>query len=265
MAVIGISEFTFGYAFLYEQTQTNWEDLTAAPVLPSLQKEAEQGWDAYLPLTGVDYYYQFKLSDYLFNWNAKYIREGIYNNAYYRITLHRRNNNRQHNRLRQHCIQNPQTFYVAPEFNNVEAFNNSFLSRQITDNCRIIPLSLCDDIDDGEQHYISFQQNQPGWRQHSEPKIREKSFTGKDLRPLYMESHNSWEPVNRDFAERLFEKTRAIARRIIAEEEPERVAAAMPLLDIAPQQATERDYLVRTSEILSAFLGLTLVLVGARR
>jgi hypothetical protein len=36
MVEIGISEFTFGYAFLYEQTQANWGNLKAAPVLPSL-------------------------------------------------------------------------------------------------------------------------------------------------------------------------------------------------------------------------------------
>jgi hypothetical protein len=48
MATIGISEFTFGYAFLYEQTRKNWTNLKAAPVLPSLQKEKDAGWDAEL-------------------------------------------------------------------------------------------------------------------------------------------------------------------------------------------------------------------------
>jgi len=65
MAEIGISEFTFGYAFLFEQTQANWGGLKAAPVLPSLQQEEQEGWDARLPLNGTDSYYQFKLSDYL--------------------------------------------------------------------------------------------------------------------------------------------------------------------------------------------------------
>jgi hypothetical protein len=59
MVEIGISEFTFGYAFLYEQTQANWSDLKAALVLPNLQQEELQGWDARLPLTGTDFYYQF--------------------------------------------------------------------------------------------------------------------------------------------------------------------------------------------------------------
>jgi len=70
MAEIGISEFTFGYAFLYERTQANWGDLKAAPVLPSLQREEKEGWDARLPLNGTDFYYQFKLSEYLKRSNA---------------------------------------------------------------------------------------------------------------------------------------------------------------------------------------------------
>ena len=46
MVAIGISEFTFGFAFLYESTMANWNDLVAAPVLPSLQQEQNEGWDA---------------------------------------------------------------------------------------------------------------------------------------------------------------------------------------------------------------------------
>jgi hypothetical protein len=36
MAVTGVSEFTFGFAFLFEQTTQNWANLRAAPILPSL-------------------------------------------------------------------------------------------------------------------------------------------------------------------------------------------------------------------------------------
>ena len=82
MATIGISEFAFGYAFLYEQTRNNWGNLQAAPVLPSLQKEKDEGWDAHLPLTGIDFFYQFKLSDHLSRGNASYIADGTYNAPY---------------------------------------------------------------------------------------------------------------------------------------------------------------------------------------
>jgi hypothetical protein len=51
MALTGISEFTFGFAFLSEQANRNWP-LKAVPILPSLQQEADEGWDAKLPTDG---------------------------------------------------------------------------------------------------------------------------------------------------------------------------------------------------------------------
>src|SRR5690348_16831107 len=106
MATIGISEFTYGYAFLYEQTRANWGNLRAAPILPSLREEQQQAWDAHLPVNGTDYYYQFKLTDYLSRSNATFIRDGPYNAPYYRLAFHRRHANRQHQRLRQHAQTN---------------------------------------------------------------------------------------------------------------------------------------------------------------
>jgi hypothetical protein len=264
MAEIGISEFTFGYAFLFEQTQGNWDDLKAAPVLPSLQQEEEAGWDARLPLNGTDFYYQFKLSDYLSRGNATYIRDGTYGGPYYRIWLHRRNNNRQHRRLRQHCVANPNTFYVAPEFNSIEEFNTRFLARQVTANCRMIPLTLCEDVADDDRHCITFQRSDPAWIFHSEPTRREKSYTGEDIGVLYRGSRNRWRKIDLDYVGGLLERTREIAKEIIAEEEPGRADLVRPLLDETVEGHGRRDLLLRTADILSATLGVTLVLVGSR-
>jgi len=264
MAEIGISEFTFGYGFLFEQTQANWVDLKAAPILPSSQQEEQAGWDARLPLNGIDFYYQFKLSDYLWRGNAMYLRDHTYNAPYYRIWLHRRNNHQQHRRLREHCIENPNTYYAAPQFNSIEEFNARFLAKQITANCRIIPLGECDDINDAEPHCITFQSGDPAWIFHSEPKRREKSFTGEQLGVLYRESNSQWHPIDLGFAERLLEKTRDIARRVIAEEEPNRAPLVRPLLDEGVAGQDRRDFLLRTADILSATLGVTLVLVGSQ-
>jgi len=74
MVSVGISEFTFGFAFLFELTNANWPDITAAPVLPSLIQEQNQGWDARLPVAGTPYFYQLKLAEYLYRSNAKFIR-----------------------------------------------------------------------------------------------------------------------------------------------------------------------------------------------
>jgi hypothetical protein len=232
-------------------------------VLPSLQQEEEQGWDARLPVNGIDFYYQFKLSDYLARGNAKYIRDGTYHDDYYRFWLHRRNHSQQHRRLRQHCAANPNTYYVAPEFNSIEEFNARFLARQVTAKCRIIPLAMCDDIADGDRHCITFQRGDPAWIFHSEPRWRERSFTGSELGALYRESSNRWQKIGLDFAGGLLERTREIARRIIVEEEPERAHLMRPLLDEAHIGRERRDLLLRTADILSATFGLTLVLVGS--
>jgi hypothetical protein len=264
MAEIGISEFTFGYGFLFEQTQANWGNLAVAPVLPSLQREEQEGWDARLPLDGIDYYYQFKISDYLTRNYAKYIRDGTYQNSYYRFWLHRRNYNQQHRRLRQHCANNPNTYYVAPEFNSIEEFNDGFLSRQLTAKCRIIPLPMCDDISDGDQHCITFQRSDPAWILHSEVRRHEHSYTGAQLEELYRSSSIRWRKIGLDFVGELFERTREFARGIIAEEEPEQRQLVRPLLDYPHIKHERRDLLFRAADILSATVGVTLVLVGSR-
>jgi hypothetical protein len=262
MVAIGISEFTFGYAFLYEQTQANWANLRAAPVLPSLQQEQQVGWDAHLPLNGIDYYYQFKLSDYLSRSNAKFIKEGPYDDPYYRVSLHRKDYNRQHQRLREHSQSNPYTYYIAPEFNNADDFNSAFLARQITASSRIIPVAECDDIDDGEQHYITFQLGDAGWNQHSERRRHEKSYTGREVEKVYRESASQWKAIDRHFAEELFEKTSTAARKVLEREHHGEKITEPELLLVPVAQPTERDLLLKSSEILSVFLGVTLVLVG---
>lgn len=263
MASIGISEFTFGYAFLYEQTRANWGNLQAAPILPSLQQEQDEGWDAKLPTNGVDFYYQFKLTDYLSRRNASFIADGTYNVPYYRIALHRKDNNQQHQRLRDHCQANPHTYYIAPEFNSADDFHAAFLAQQLTAQSRIIPVSDCDDINDGDQHYITFRQNEIDWIQHSRGKRHERSYAGRELPTLYGESHREWKPVDRQFAKELFDKTSEVVRSVLVREEPKTMHAALPLLNFNPNHAERREVLTRTSQILAVFLGVTLVLVGS--
>ena len=265
MAQIGISEFTFGYAFLFEQTQANWAGLTAAPVLPSLQEEGEQGWDAHLPLDGTDFYYQFKLSDYLQRMNATYLDDGTYSSPYYRIWLHRRNNSQQHRRLKRLAASSPNTYYVAPEFDSIDQFNTSFLARQVSAACRIIPVQLCDDIADDGQHCITFQKGIPAWDFHSERRRHERSYTGKEAGELYRGTSNRWQRIDRNFAEALFERTREMAKNLIAEETPADANLVGPLLNQGIAGKERSHLLLRTADILSATLGVTLVLVGSRQ
>jgi hypothetical protein len=263
MVDLGISEFTFGFAFLYEQTHRNWGGLTAAPVLPSLQKEKDEGWDAHLPLSGTDFYYQFKLTDYLSRSNAMYIRDDTYSAPYYRISLHRRENNLQHQRLREHCATHPNTYYVAPELNAIADFNDAYLSRGLTQRSRIIPLNDCDDVDDGDQHYITFQQGSPTWIQHSQKKMHGRSYFGRDLSGLYRSSSNDWRRIDQAF---VFELARTSIETVSGRLKKEfpGIGQGLGALDFPPD-LPPREALARTAQLIAAVFGLTLVLVGEAR
>jgi hypothetical protein len=260
MAEVGISEFSFGYAFLFEQTQANWGNLKAAPILPNLKQEAYVGWDAQLPLKGTDFYYQFKLTDYLWHGNAEYLADGTYTSAYYRFRLNRRNGSEQHRRLKRLSVSNPQTYYVTPEFNSMDEFNASFLAQQISAKCRIIPLSQCLDVTDGDQHCITFQPGDPAWEFHSERSRREHSYRGEEIGTLYRGSQSRWQPINVEFAEGLLERTRAIAREVTAEEGRQTPS----IIDEKLTDQNRTHLLIRAAEILSVTLGVTMVLVGSR-
>lgn len=264
MVAIGISEFTFGYAFLHEQTTNHAHNLRAAPILPSLQEEHNLGWDARLPLVGMDYYYQFKLSDHLLRSNATFIRDGTYHNPYYRIALHRHNNNRQHQRLKELSGTNPNTYYVAPEFNNLDEFNAAFLNSQIVSQSRLIQLTECDEITDSEQHYITFQQGQEDWILHSEKKIHKKSMFGKNIFTIYEESRPNWKSLDIQYAIELFNHTSKTVFSVIDKEERTPEKKRMQLLEFDPQQASKAQTLLQTSQVLSVFFGAILVLVGTR-
>lgn len=260
MVSTGISEFTFGFGFLYEQAHANWKGLRAAPILPSLQKEKEEGWDAHLPIAGTDFYYQFKLSDYLSAGHAKFMKDGTYRSAYYRISLHRRDFNRQHNQLVSHAKRNPNTYYVAPEFSGIETFNKAFLSRQLMNNSRLLPLNQCRPFRDGDQHFITFQPGKPQWKVHSETQDFESSRQGSELEALYRQTSGQWREIDEGFAEEVFTKVSEQIRGV--EFDPAVRAANAGLMDVEQESRNRNGFLRRAAELLSLNFGVTLVIVG---
>ncbi|PWB55286.1 MAG: hypothetical protein C3F06_02800 [Candidatus Methanoperedenaceae archaeon] len=263
MVELGISEFTFGYAFLYEQKQKNWGSLVTAPILPSLRQETKKGWDARLPIRGCDFYYQFKLSDRLERGNAKFITDKTYKAPYYRIKLHTRNFNRQHQILWQHAQSNPNTYYVAPEFVTLKNFNKAFLSNTITEHSRLIPLSQCDNFlkYDSSQHYITYQENDSRFCQHSESLWHEKSRSGKELETIYNESRQSWRPINEDFVDRIFDQTK---KKFVNLAEEERDPS--DFLGILEENDNQDmiGKLLLSAKVLSVVFGVSMVIIGER-
>lgn len=261
MGLTGISEFTFGFAFLHEQTNRHFAGLTAVPILPSLQQEAGEGWDARLPINGIPNYYQFKLSDYLQRPNAKYIKDGTYDAPYYRFSFHRKNNNEQHRRLRELSLGSPETYYVAPEVNDVDLFNQAFLNAQIFEGSRIIAVAECQDIHDGEQHHITYQSGNNDWIEHSEPKKHVSSFSGKEMTRLYESQRQGMEPITVEFAESLFAKQRDLTSKVLDADwrfsEQDKVRLLEP-----PLERTRTGFLKAASNHALTFFGATLVIVG---
>ena len=133
MADLGISEFTFGYAFISEQIRKKWGNIVSVPIFPSLIKERGLGYDVELPLEGKTCYYQFKTSELLKSANSKFIRDGTYTGEYYRIKLHKMFNNNQHRMLWKLSQKEKNTYYVAPECTDLKAFNYAFLNGKVTD------------------------------------------------------------------------------------------------------------------------------------
>ena len=263
MASTGVSEFTFGFAFLYEQTASNWGNLRAVPVLPSLRQEAADAWDARLPLRGTDFYYQFKVSEYLQRRNATYIKDGTYIGPYFRFWIDRRYGSRQHNRLVTHAAANPETYYVAPEFVGLEEFNGAFLRRQMLSNSRLIPLSDCRPIGDDEHHCITYEQNDVAWLFHSQSERHEKSFSGREMQTLLRHSSPRWRTIDRDFGkDTLFSVVDSIKLSLVSEHG--NLAIFERLVDFQSEEASTSTLLLRASDLLAAFMGLTLVIVGDR-
>ena len=269
MVSIGISEFSFGYAFLYEQTTRNFAGLKAAPILPSLYQEASLGWDAKLPTTGADFYYQFKLTDYLYRGNAAHIRSGLYDGPYFRIALYPRHNNRQHRRLKAWAAEAPNTFYVAPEVSSAPEFSQLFLRGEISEQSRLIPVRECREIDDGYQHYITFQRGRRSWNEHSEKQFHEDSILGSEISDQYRRT--DFRPIDGGFAREILTKLKEVISVVQRDEALKEgddgladVFSDLPsgdLMEYDPVDQPTSEVLYRAGQ-LASILGTTMVIVG---
>lgn len=262
---LGISEFTFGYAFLFEQTQRSWGGLKAAPVLPSLVQEAGLGWDAMLPTAAADFYFQFKMAERMVRASALHAAFGI---PHFRFGLHRRDGSRQHRNLWEHAQAHPDTFYVAPEIKDAGAFNNAFLGNGVTDSSRLVRVSSCPQLAEGdtEQHYVLYA---PGREAEfrSESRGRVSSFAGQGISEIYGGGRRRMRRVDSQFALDLLRVAEAPLERILrgsgSEEEREIAGAVHRALGASVQRDVPQT-LALAAKALAVGLGVALVLVGER-
>jgi hypothetical protein len=285
MVTTGLSEFTFGFGFLHEQIvrlrQEVLEDgtrLTGAPVFPSPQFEAERGYDVFLPTSGGDYYFQFKASDYYSHPLSEWLADGTYTDPYYRIKLHKRDNNKQHRILRalsgkKECPYKEHTYYVAPEIDSLASYNTAFLAGNITENSRKIPLIECDDILNASQHHITFQKGEEGWKQHSFSIHHDHSILGKQIIPEYVKHKSEWKKIDDQYATVLFSTILDRAKQVETTKEIETILEKFSInferfersvVDEKFVLSVKVKTLIKTSFILSHVFGATLFFVGSQ-
>ena len=211
VAQIGISEFTFGFAFLREQV--NLQDIVGYPALPSLSAENSLGWDAAItPTEGTVIFYQFKMSEYLSHGNSKHVEDGMYS-SYYRFFLHPDGGNRQHRLLKDLGDTLAPTYYVAPEVPTEALFSAAYQTETVITSSRLIPLIECPAVSatDVEKHYITYAPGTTEFTFHSEPKRRVGSVFGRELPQLYKELLDRRQKLDEAFVHSFLRKARSIA------------------------------------------------------
>lgn len=262
MADLGLPEFTFGFAFLYEQTWKHWRSLRGFPLLPSLQDEKKLAWDAMLPTVGSNYYYQFKRSELLQRKNAKHISMGPYHAPYFRFNLHKANFNLQHRLLWEHAqiLGNQNTYYVAPELTSQRQFRIAFSNHTVSDESRLIPLRSCQNYlsTDKRQHYITYQKNIAGFRQYSEPYEGEGDLFGRDLGKLFETGRKDFIPIDEKYSNSFLKKTIQSVEKVIREYKLPEVEEA--LNQELPETLSEE--LLQAAKLLSVTFGITTSIVG---
>ena len=261
MADLGISEFTSGYAFQFEQNNQNWGKLKSFPVFPNLRQEKRWRYDVKLPLkNGITFYYQFKLSEYMQRSYFKFIRDGSYNGPYYRIKLHKLNSNLQHRTLRNLAKKEPYVYYVAPECSENRIFSKAYLNWEVTKYSRLIPLKNCSNYDppDEDQHYITYEEGKPVFHQYSDISEKKESIMGTTLHSHFEKSRKEWKEINMEYAQKILDNISKIL------EDYRKYRTILEALE--EPKITESDnvhsLLFRLAGILLGFLGIVMVIVG---
>lgn len=148
------SEFSYGFALSREMM--NLPDFTGTPLLPSTREEGKLGFDLKIPKSGYPMFLQFKLADYLKRPNSKYIKDGSYDEPYYRVAVYNRNRSRQHNILWDLAHKGEQVFYAAPAFHTQNDFDKNFTSNGIYKGSAFFNLCDLPKLEDNLDHDIVF-------------------------------------------------------------------------------------------------------------
>lgn len=151
------SEFQYGYSATSQLENRFKKYLIKPPHLPSLIEEGKVGYDLELPSNGNPIFFQFKLSKYLSQRNAK--QWNHYNLPYYRFKIWPKSKSNQHNELISLSQRKLYVFYCSPIFYKRIDYFRFHMSNSILQNSKITPCLMLPRISGNAKHCICYDQN----------------------------------------------------------------------------------------------------------
>jgi hypothetical protein len=174
----------------------------------------------------------------------------------------------QHIALKKFAETNPRTYYVAPEFTTEDNFSEIFLSKNVTNYSRLIPLRRCKEIADNDSrpHCITYQKGSPGWLFHSKAEECEESYFGKEMHDFYLHQvkPKDWQIIDEKYLMNLYKKISVKIDEIFPKKKNEKEYRETGNIEDY-EYVNPRLLLDKISELLGANFGLTLMLAGEPR
>lgn len=215
-----ISEFSYGFALTNELV--GWEELSAAPVFPSLLEEGKPGggYDVKLDRPGVPLYLQFKRSEFMTRRNGREARALALSGhrieiPYYRFPITEGTVSQQHEMLIALDVAPNFVFYAAPRFHRLSEIDDAWQASAVASRSQFVAPHAIGSLATGS-HTVAF--DRAGFWVCSEP----RGIEGLNSRQL---ADKLKKAVNAD-TRPLRDKLPELARELLAAEERGRVRIA---------------------------------------
>lgn len=258
-----ISEFSYGFALTRELLLGPGVEVTAAPVFPTTIAEGQEGggWDVRLDRPGVPLFLQFKLCDRMVSSHCREARDAGFTVPCYRMYIRSSRVSRQHRMLLALEHAGQEVYYSAPRFHRIEELNDAFARNEVRIRSVWIRPSEIGELDDDDEHHVSFGTQGSSLVVLSEPKYieggRQFDHVVEDLQRMLAERRRV------ELARDNLEKLADVVQEIV--EEPERSRSAYQATRVDREDIGGEPALQRISYLASVFLGCQLFVVQQKR
>jgi hypothetical protein len=282
MQTISFSEFTFGFAFLCEEIARDPDNISHSPILPNLRQETLMvppedsryylgyGYDAFLPKRGANYFYQFKMSEYLQRRDANCVHQS-FSVPCYRFSLYKKGDYLQHERLKQLSERFENTLYVSPAIPNDEEFELALMNRNIISHSVGIELTNCNPVqrNDTQQHYIAFDFDQGVFNKCSDEKTPlHKVITWKKYPDDTSDENRKIVPlqeIDHKYFITLYGDLKSIVQKCEELYPSKNGEKVLEYFNFDSEEQRDKEILWRIWKVLAGYFNVTMVLVGEPR